>query len=368
MSIGSTIKKLRREHDMTQEQLAEYLGITANAVSQWECDKTAPDISQLPILANLFEVTTDFLLGVDVSQKQTAIEQLCKEAWQLCNKGDKAGAVQTMRQALIRYPNSYQMMSDLAIFLYQRAFQQNCTQKEFDSFCIEAGVMIDKILSDCHDMKIQGTAMELACSIYPEIGRYDDALRLISDIPDISKDEMLTALYTGEKRIAHIKDIICKSVSAAADQTIWLASQHQEDGSSLFDEQTRIVLYEKAISFYKTLYETEDYFFDAESLAFAEKHLANIYASQKDSENTLFHLAECVKYTIIFDTYDETKETYTSIIPYGRTPVGINRNQQWNTSHEMLMRLHQDDDYEFLRDNNTFKALIERLKQTDNML
>ena len=66
MSVGTTIKKLRRERDMTQEQLAEYLGITANAVSQWECDKTSPDISQLPILANLFEVTTDFLLGVDV--------------------------------------------------------------------------------------------------------------------------------------------------------------------------------------------------------------------------------------------------------------------------------------------------------------
>ena len=47
MSIGSTIKKLRRERDMTQEQLAEYLGITANAVSQWECDRTAPDISQV---------------------------------------------------------------------------------------------------------------------------------------------------------------------------------------------------------------------------------------------------------------------------------------------------------------------------------
>ena len=44
MSIGSTIKKLRRERNMTQEQLAECLGITANAVSQWECDRTAPDI------------------------------------------------------------------------------------------------------------------------------------------------------------------------------------------------------------------------------------------------------------------------------------------------------------------------------------
>ena len=50
MSIGSTIKRLRREKDITQEQLAEYLGITSRAISQWECDRTAPDISQIPAL------------------------------------------------------------------------------------------------------------------------------------------------------------------------------------------------------------------------------------------------------------------------------------------------------------------------------
>ena len=55
MSIGTTIKKLRHEREMTQEQLAEYLGITANAVSQWECDRTAPDISQLPMLARVLQ-------------------------------------------------------------------------------------------------------------------------------------------------------------------------------------------------------------------------------------------------------------------------------------------------------------------------
>lgn len=41
MSIGTTIKKLRRDQNITQEQLAEMLGISTNAVSQWECDKTA---------------------------------------------------------------------------------------------------------------------------------------------------------------------------------------------------------------------------------------------------------------------------------------------------------------------------------------
>ena len=65
MSIGTTIKRLRRERDITQEQLAEYLGISTGAVSQWECDRTAPDITQLPLLANVFDVSADELLEID---------------------------------------------------------------------------------------------------------------------------------------------------------------------------------------------------------------------------------------------------------------------------------------------------------------
>ena len=178
---------------------------------------------------------------------------------------------------------------------------------------------------------------------------------------------MLTSLYSGSKLIEHTKDIICKSVSAAADQTIWLASLNKDDGSPLFDENEKIKLYEKAISFYKTLYEAGDFFFDAESLAEAEKHIADILTSQKDAENVLHHLGECVKYVIMFDTYDETRNTYTSLIPFGRSPVGINWNNKWNTSHEMLKRLNNDTNYDFVRDKDEFKNLIQQLKQTDNI-
>lgn len=367
MSIGSNIKKLRRERDMTQEQLAEYLGITANAVSQWECDKTSPDISQLPILANLFEVTTDFLLGVDVTNKKAAIDNICKKAWKLCNSGDKTGAADIIRNALVSYPNSFKMMSDLTIFLYQRAFQQNCSVEEHHSLCEEAADYIDKIIAGCNDMKILGKAIELACTIYPVVGRYDDALHLIADLPEVSKDEMLTALYRGDKLIEHFKDIICKSVSAAADQIIWLASLYKDDGKPLFDENAKIKLYEKAISFCKTLYEENDYFFDAQILAEAEKNLANIYALRKDSEKALYHLSECVKFVIMFDTYDETRDTYSSLIPFGRSPVGINWNNKWNNSHELLMRLNEDESYDFLRINDEFGKLLLLLDRTDNM-
>ena len=69
MSIGSIIKGLRREKNITQEQLAEYLGITSRAISQWECDRTAPDISQIPALCHIFDVSADALLGIDIEKK-----------------------------------------------------------------------------------------------------------------------------------------------------------------------------------------------------------------------------------------------------------------------------------------------------------
>ncbi|MBR0454317.1 MAG: helix-turn-helix transcriptional regulator [Clostridia bacterium] len=76
MSIGSTIKRLRREKDITQEQLAEYLGITSRAVSQWECDRTSPDISQLPALCHIFDVSSDVLLGIDIEKNNEEIKNI----------------------------------------------------------------------------------------------------------------------------------------------------------------------------------------------------------------------------------------------------------------------------------------------------
>ena len=65
MSFGKVIKKLRRNADMTQEQLAEMLSISPQAVSRWETDTAMPDISLLRPLSNIFGVTADVLLEID---------------------------------------------------------------------------------------------------------------------------------------------------------------------------------------------------------------------------------------------------------------------------------------------------------------
>ena len=68
-TLGKRIAKNRKRLGLTQDRLAELLGVTAQAVSKWENDQSCPDISTLPKLAEIFGITTDELLG-----KQRTVE------------------------------------------------------------------------------------------------------------------------------------------------------------------------------------------------------------------------------------------------------------------------------------------------------
>ncbi len=63
MTIGKNIAELRKNSGMTQEQLAETLGVSSQSVSKWENDTTMPDIMLLPAIAGCFNITVDELYG-----------------------------------------------------------------------------------------------------------------------------------------------------------------------------------------------------------------------------------------------------------------------------------------------------------------
>ena len=77
MTIGKRIALLRRRKGLTQEELANHMGVSPQAVSKWENDQTCPDISLLPKLSKLLGVTTDELLTG--KQEETAVRVLPPE-------------------------------------------------------------------------------------------------------------------------------------------------------------------------------------------------------------------------------------------------------------------------------------------------
>ena len=75
-TIGQRIAYYRKRANLTQEELAEKCSVTPQAVSKWENDISAPDISLFPVLAGLFNVTCDELLGVEKETPKVVPEEL----------------------------------------------------------------------------------------------------------------------------------------------------------------------------------------------------------------------------------------------------------------------------------------------------
>ena len=69
MTIANRIQNLRKTKGISQEQLAEKIGVSRQAVSKWESEQSIPDIDKIILMSDFFNVTTDSLLkGIETSQ------------------------------------------------------------------------------------------------------------------------------------------------------------------------------------------------------------------------------------------------------------------------------------------------------------
>lgn len=91
--MGKRIMAHRKKLGLTQDQLAEKLGVTAQAVSKWENDQSCPDIYMLPKLAELFGTTTDELLGIREMPKSENPKKEEKSGWEFHWDSGRRGAV-----------------------------------------------------------------------------------------------------------------------------------------------------------------------------------------------------------------------------------------------------------------------------------
>ncbi len=122
-TLGKRIAAHRRRLGLTQEGLAEKMGITAQAVSKWENDQSCPDITALPKLAEIFGVTTDALLGLQPPVKEAEVvedgpglpvennDNLWEFHWDAGRKGSLGFAMWVLLVGVILLINNIQGMS-----------------------------------------------------------------------------------------------------------------------------------------------------------------------------------------------------------------------------------------------------------------
>ena len=200
MSIGTTIKKLRRDRNITQEQLAEMLGVSTNAVSQWECDKTAPDISHLPVLANIFEVSADVLLGIDIAQskKQTEIKEFTAKYAELHRQGKTAERLKLSRAMQKKYPND-----ETVRYYLMRVLQNGYADESFDEI-----VMLGEQLLESTNMEYKMGAIRGLCFTYLHKGDRSKALQYADMTPPA--EDLYLHVLEGNELVEHCQNYFWK--------------------------------------------------------------------------------------------------------------------------------------------------------------
>ena len=205
MSIGTTIKRLRRERGITQEQLAEYFGISTGAVSQWECDRTAPDITQLPQLANIFDVSADELLEIGGKKKEEVIQSFLRKYDELSNKGILIARFDLAKEMYRKYPNDYRVIEKYILELFNapnyldEPLGEEVHKDELFKLC-------ENVLEYCTTQKIRYTAMDILSVLYVNDGFVDKAKEIYEQFPESIYDTV-SELY--ERCIA---DVTAKSI------------------------------------------------------------------------------------------------------------------------------------------------------------
>ncbi len=157
--------------NLTQEDIAEYLGITPQSVSRWERGECYPDITFLPALANIFETSVDLLIGMDSIRAEETIYNIHKTASDYQRSGDYAAAEKVYRKALVIYPNRAGMLLGLSGVL---ALQGRAE---------EAVVLAERGLPLSDNEKQKATIRAALCFLYLKCGETRKAECLASGLP-----------------------------------------------------------------------------------------------------------------------------------------------------------------------------------------
>ena len=177
ITIGTNIKRLRQESSMTQEQLAELLGVTNVAVSKWERGETMPDIGLLIPIAQVFNVSLDTLMGYDAEKVGAEVDKIVRKHNSLRISGQFDEAKKLLAEAREKYPNDYKIMNACFMDVAGKGPQVlNDRHEELMKMC-------NCILSGCPDEQIRLEALNMKARLEHAAGRTDAALEILSHFP-----------------------------------------------------------------------------------------------------------------------------------------------------------------------------------------
>lgn len=209
LKFGENLRTLRQNAGVTQDRLAEYLGITSQAVSRWESGTCYPDLEFLPGIASYFHTTVDALLGCDRAEQEQNDAVLAMSA--LLSAGKREDAVQFAHEKLALYPGNHALAVLLAsaMLLYGKTEPYAAERyREGESLC-------RRVLRDNQDVTVAGDLLRLTAKntlsyLLLRQDKRENAIRIAMELPSFTggQEFLLMRLQTPEQKSAYLASIL----------------------------------------------------------------------------------------------------------------------------------------------------------------
>lgn len=186
LNLSDNIIRLRHENKLTQEELADFMGVTKASVSKWEKGINTPDLLLLPRLAAYFDVTVDELIGYEA---QLSSEQIRRQYAKLSKDFAAlpfADVLEKVRALAHKYYACYPFLLQLSI-LYLNHYMLAETEEERRSLLLEAVGWCERILENCSDVGVCSDAVVLKAGLHLQLGKAAEAIEALEPSADPSR-------------------------------------------------------------------------------------------------------------------------------------------------------------------------------------
>ncbi len=348
-NIGKRIKELRKKNDLTQEKLADYLGVTYKAVSKWECGVTVPDISLIISLAKLLHVTTDDLLGVNSAnenERRAEIENMYKKTWET---GDLEERHRVAKIGVAEFPGEMKYMSWLGwtTAMLSFSYEDDETYRAEQEKAIK---IFECVIENATDERIKASAIQGIVQYLSFRGRDDDALEYAKQYPEnysmSREDVILTCLHGEEKRL-----LTQKMIDRHLSDMLNLIESNSMEACIAQEQIINAIIPDGNYLYYNTFL-VDNY------VSRAVFHMRD-----NETEKAMEALKKARKFAIDYDSFLNDHETYRFTSPFlsaeERNTADICRSGTSTHKEDFIERVKRSG-FDVLKDREDFQELLKQ--------
>ncbi|MBQ7378770.1 MAG: helix-turn-helix transcriptional regulator [Clostridia bacterium] len=346
INFSQTIKSLRKERGITQEELANYLGISVQSVSKWERGDGMPDISLLPHIAAFYDTTVDYLLGCDAVRTQKIIQSFKEQAQALINKGKRRESLELCRQYQKKYPHNETVLNHLMHDLY--IVDRMNSSEEI--------IAIASKLLESKTPEIHFGALQMLALTHAAIGNDQLAVDYARQVP--TNKDMLRLVLKGDELATHCKWYFWK----VCDELYMTESRLTTCVEAGYTPKERHAIRKAVYDIFHIVFSDGDFGFWENRVASACRGLALCSAEMGEIDQAFAELEEMCEHLEKYDKFSSIDHTSPMVKGLHYEDAQVGRTSERSLASTYLGHMDANPLFQSIADDARMASIKQRLQ------